>query len=214
MRFERGLTAIAAITVVLAMALALPSPSEAQAISASRRTTIGLTAGWHFPDGGVFDDHWNAGFALSGSLKRLVYPNVLSGFEFGYSWHSLDTGSFQEQYPAYGVSGGDLSVMPLVSVTDYYFGDSDLTFRPFVSANLGAYFLFTDNIQLNGPTSIGLNTYNDSVNFGAYGGAGALYQRSDTYGVRAEVGYAHVFRGGSDVGYLALRLGIHWTPVY
>jgi len=214
MRFERGLTAIAAITVVLAAALALPSTSEAQLIAPSRRTTIGLVAGWHFPDGGVFDEHWNTGFALSGSLKRWLYPKVLSGFEVGYSWHSLDTSSIQAQYPAYSVSGGDLSVMPMAFVTDYYFGDSELTVRPFVSGNLGAYFLFTDNIKLNGPTSTSLNTYSDSVNFGAFGGAGALFQRSETWGARFEIGYAHVFRGGDDVGYMPIRIGIHWMPVY
>jgi hypothetical protein len=214
MRFERGFAVVTAVAITIGIGLTRPSVSEAQVLADSRRTTFGLMVGWNIPAGGFFDEHWNTGFALSGSAKRLWTDNLLGGFEFGYSWHGLDTESFQQQYPQYGVTGGDLSVMPLVAVADYFFGSSSATVRPFVTGGLGAYFLFTNNIQLSGPTSIGLNTYSDSTNFGAFAGGGIFIRRSDTWGVRVDASYASVFGDGEDVAYVPIRVGIHWTPVF
>ena len=167
-----------------------------------------LSGGWSWPVGGPVQDSYESGLTLGASFRVGVVPNYLSGFEFGYSWYSLDTAKLAEQNPGSTFSGGDMGIMSITTENDCIFGAPVNPMRPFFNLGLGFYRSFIDDaIQTTGSTQSIYSTgvYKGSF-FGFHLGIGALINR-DRFGIRLDANYEHLFAGGPDLEFFSARAG-------
>jgi len=168
-----------------------------------------VSGGWMWPAGGPVKDSYESGPTLAASFRTGVASNYLGGFEFGYSWFSLDTAKLAELNPGSTFSGGDFGLLSITTENDYIFGPPGNALRPFFNLGLGFYRSFIDDAYTTtGSTTEIYSTgvYKGSF-FGFHGGIGALINR-DRFGLRLDANYVHLFAGGPDLEFFSARAGI------
>jgi len=167
-----------------------------------------LSGGWSWPVGGPVKDSYQSGFTAAASFRVGLTGYYLGGFEFGYSWYSLDSDKLEQENPGSTFSGGDMGLMSITTENDYLFGSPASALRPFFNAGLGFYRSFIDDaIQTTGSTQSIYDTgvYKGSF-FGFHLGVGTLINR-DRFGLRLDANYEYLFAGGPNYEFFNARLG-------
>lgn len=167
-----------------------------------------VSGGWSWPMGGPVQDQYQSGFTLAASFRAGLADNYLGGFEFGYSWYSLDTAWLTEQTPGSTYSGGDMGLLSITTENDYIFGAPANPMRPFFNLGIGYFKSFIDDatVTSGGSTeAYSTGVYKGSF-FGFHAGIGGLVNR-DRFGIRLDANYVHLFAGGPDLEYFTARAG-------
>jgi hypothetical protein len=206
-RHSMGVLAVACLVSGLA------PQTVVHAQPAERAYDFTASGGWSWPVYGDFADGWNSGFTLAGGFGRTVNPHLHSGFEIGYAWHGLDADYFKSLQPTLDVSGGDAGIFSIMTQTDVLFGSETRFHRPFINFGLGLYSISVSDVYVRGGSFASFEPKAlDTTNFGLHIGGGFLvnWRRA---GVRIEAAYHHIFTGGTDVGYVPVRLGFVFRPL-
>jgi hypothetical protein len=197
----------APLFAVLLLLLIVPAGLHAQDVD-EEYDFFTVSAGWSWPMGGPVQDQYESGLTLAASFRAGLAENYLGGFEFGYSWYSLDTAWLGEQTPGSTYSGGDMGMLSITTENDYIFGAPANQMRPFFNLGIGYYKSFIDDATVttgstSGPYDTGV--YKGSF-FGFHAGIGGLINK-DRFGLRIDVNYEHLFAGGPDLEFFTARGG-------
>jgi hypothetical protein len=190
-------------------ALLLLLAGSASPLRAQDSDYFTVSGGWSWPAGGPVEESYQSGLTLGASFRAELMPDYLGGFEFGYSWFSLDSGKLADKNPGSTYSGGDMGLLSITTENDYLFGAAGGAMRPFLNLGIGYYKSFIDDAtETTGSTPAAYSTgvYEGSF-FGFHAGIGTLLNR-ERFGLRLDANYQHLFAGGPDLEFFTARGGI------
>lgn len=135
---------------VVSVVVMLPRPTHALLIRQSLAGSVGGT----LPMGPtLFEQLWDPGYGLAGSIRVRVLPRIHFNLEVAYYRHLSDNTAFKQYigqtWPNVTLSGYDLWVLPVSLVAEVDLFERGTT-KPFLLAGAGYYNFGTTDAALSG----------------------------------------------------------------